>query len=78
MTLTITRATAATVYSEALMDIAKLEDKLLDSPNPITRAELKEFGKLHRKAALSRSEIFRAWEREEPMIKKPPFWKFWK
>jgi hypothetical protein len=78
MTLTITRATAATVYTEALMDITKLEDQLLDSPNPVTRAELKELGKLHRKAALSRSEIFRAWNREEPMIEKTPFWKFWK
>jgi hypothetical protein len=66
----MTRETAATRYTEGLVAIENLEEKLLDSPNPITRSELKELGKLHRKVANDRIEIFRIWNREEPIVKK--------
>jgi len=78
---TITRSSAATEYSETLAKIGQFEDELLKTTYLLTKEQLKELGKLHRQASKLRGEIFRAWNREEPIVplKKKPFWKkFWK
>ena len=68
------RESAAAQYSEALDEIDQLESLLMTSPQHITLGDLKELGKLHRKAASNRAMIFRVWTRAEPPVKQP-FWK---
>jgi hypothetical protein len=53
------------LYMETLTLINRTEERLLDSPNPITRSDLKELGLLHRKAANYRESIFKSWNRAE-------------
>lgn len=62
------------LYANTLMEIEAAEERLLDSPLPVKRQELKELGKLHRNAANYREAIFRSWNRAEPLVKKS-FWK---
>jgi hypothetical protein len=61
------------LYANTLMEIEAAEERLLDSPMPVTRHELKELGKLHRNAANYREAIFRSWTRAEPLPKKSLF-----
>jgi len=73
---TVTRETAATLYSEALDEIDQLEQLLMASPKHITMDDLKELGKLHKKAAANRAMIFRVWSRAEEEPVKKPLWKW--
>lgn len=71
-------ATIPYLYMETLTQINRTEERLLDSPNPITRSDLKELGLLHRKAANYRESIFKSWNRGEKPTKTPFFKKlFW-
>lgn len=57
------------LYMEMLTQINRTEERLLDSPNPITRSDLKELGLLHRKAEKCREAIFKSWTRAERPLK---------
>ena len=72
--MTTSFETIPSMYANTLMEIERAEERLLDSPMPVTRQELKELGKLHRNAANYREAIFRSWNLAEP-LKKKSFWK---